>query len=108
MIKKQYSVFLMLSVLLLGAWTMGGCSDSSSPQSTPSNLSFTTKLGQSTITPTGTTGKFEPESHGARVDSLKVTYVGMIVSSLKMHMIGGIDDDDTGSSKSGHDVTSHD
>ena len=109
MFKKKYSSLLILSMLLIGAWTMSGCADSSSPQSTPNNMSFATQLGQSTITSTGTTSKFDIESHGARVDSLRVTYVGMIVSGLKMHMIaGGIDDDDTNSSKSGHDVTSHD
>jgi hypothetical protein len=108
MFKKRYSSLLIL-MLLIGAWTVSGCSDGSSPQSTPNNMSFTTKLDQSTISSTGTTGKFDIESHGARVDSLKVTYVGMIVSGLKMHMVSGVDDDDdTNSIKSDHDITSHD
>lgn len=109
MIKTRYSALFLFGMLLFGAWTMSGCSDSGSPQDTNNNMSFSTQLSSSTIRSSGTTGKFEPESHGARVDSLKVTYVGMIVSGLKMHMIGGVpEDDDTNSVKSGHDITSHD
>jgi hypothetical protein len=109
MIKTRYSALFLFGMLLFGAWTMSGCSDSSSPQGTKSNLSFSTQLSQSTIRSSGTTGKFEPESHGARVDSIRIDYVGMLVSGLKMHMIGGIDDDDdTNATTSKHDISSHD
>lgn len=108
MIKKSYPRILMIVMLSMGAWFMSGCSDSASPQNTKNNMAFTTTLANSTITTSGTTGKFDVESHGARVDSLRVTYVGMIVSNLKMHMIGGIDDDDTSSIKQDDAIQSHD
>jgi hypothetical protein len=103
---KRHPRILILALLLGGAWALSGCADSTSTPTSKNNMNFNTSLGTSTVKSTGTTGKFEPESHGARVDSLRVTYVGMIVSGLKMHMIGGVDD--TSSAKGSNDVLKHD
>lgn len=108
MMMKRYFQTITMVMLLSGAWLVSGCSDSSSPQDAKNNMTFATQLSGSTITSNGAAGKFEPESNGARVDSLRVTYVGMIVSNLKMHMIGGVDDDDTSSAKNDDEIASHD